>query len=83
MTPWRIRKETLGVFSQYAKRDKTEHISFYSGTKWKKFRFFISILDGFEQAKKPSHAIVPLKGRRHEQISVNGELYLHLERAYY
>ncbi len=41
----------------------------------RKFRLLISILDEFEQAKKPSHATVPLMGRRrYEQISVNGEL---------
>jgi hypothetical protein len=33
MPVWRRRKKTLGAFSQYAKKHKTEHISVNNGQK--------------------------------------------------
>jgi hypothetical protein len=69
----RIRGKNLCVHGEDAKRLlayspntprdiklSNEHISVNNGTKYKKFRFFLSILNGFESSKKPSHATVPL-----------------------
>ncbi len=51
MRTWRKRKETLGVFSYYAKRHKSAYISVNNNTNWKKF-YVLSIFtrwDGLSQ----------------------------------
>ncbi len=60
MRQWRRRKKALGVFSKYAKICKSVNISKNNNTNLKIFQFLLTIPYGMAQAKKPSHATVPL-----------------------
>ncbi len=57
-------KISLCVFSLCAKWVKSCPNSVNISTTWKNLRSFLSLIDRMQWAKKPSHAIFPLKGKK-------------------